>query len=306
MTHPIVVPERLVKLQPKPSWLKVRAPGGERYAEVKALLRRLRLPTVCESARCPNVGTCWSAGTATVMLLGDVCTRGCRFCAVTSGRPSPLDPSEPERVAEAVRELSLEYVVLTMVDRDDLTDGGASQVRDTVVAIKQRCPTITVETLVGDFGGRLTDVDCVLCSGADVFGHNIEVTERMTSLLRDRRCEYTRSLAVLRHVKQSGRVRFTKSSLMVGVGETDDEVRTTLTDLREVGVDLLTIGQYLQPSPKHKGVERFVEPSQFAEYQRWGEELGFLAVASGPLVRSSFQALELFVLAKQPMEPEDR
>lgn len=287
-----------VPRQRKPDWLKVRAPGGERYAKLKQTLRGLDLHTVCEEARCPNVGECWGSGTATVMVLGHTCTRGCRFCAVTTGNPrGAVDPREPEHVARAIASLELRYVVLTMVDRDDLLDGGASHVARTVSALHARQPDLLVETLVGDFVGRHRDVDVVLESAPDVFAHNVEVPRRLTPLIRDRRCSYDRSLDVLRHAKEAAPARLTKSSIMVGVGETDDEVLETLRDLRAAGVDVVTIGQYLRPTPKHASVERYVEPSRFAEYEQAASAMGFAFVASGPLVRSSYHAAEAFMAA---------
>jgi lipoic acid synthetase len=283
----------------KPDWLKVRAPSGERYAGLKETLRRLDLHTVCEEARCPNVGECWGAGTATVMLLGHTCTRGCRFCAVTTGNPrGAVDPREPEHVARAIASLGLTYVVLTMVDRDDLLDGGASHVASTVSALHERQPGLLVETLVGDFVGRHRDVETVLEARPEVFAHNVEVPRRLTPKIRDRRCSYDRSLDVLRHAKEHSPGRLTKSSVMVGVGETDDEVIETLADLRSAGVDVVTVGQYLRPTPKHATVERFVEPAVFERYEREGRALGLAFVASGPLVRSSYHAAEAFMSAR--------
>jgi lipoic acid synthetase len=289
----------------KPDWLKVRAPGGEQHAKLKATLRRLDLHTVCEEARCPNVGECWGAGTATVMVLGHTCTRGCRFCAVTTGNPrGAVDPREPEHVGRAIASLGLKYVVLTMVDRDDLLDGGADHVARTISSIKERSPDLLVESLVGDFAGRHRDVDTVLASRPDVFAHNVEVPRRLTPRIRDQRCSYDRSLDILRHAKERGPVRhdgaasgLTKSSIMVGIGETDDEVLETMMDLRTVGVDVVTIGQYLRPSEKHAEVERYVTPSQFEAYEAQGKAMGFAYVASGPLVRSSYHAAEAFALA---------
>lgn len=287
------------RIEPKPPWLKVRAPGGERYANLKQTLRKLDLYTVCEEARCPNVGECWSAGTATIMLLGHTCTRGCRFCAVTTGNPrGAYDPREPEHVARAIAELDLNYVVLTMVDRDDMIDGGAGQVASTVRALRARCPKLLVETLVGDFRGRLGDVDTVLDAAPDVFAHNVEVVRRITKHIRDQRCDYDLSIGVLRHAKERAPERFVKSSIMVGIGETQDEVFETLRDLREAGVDIVTLGQYLRPTPKHAEVARYVTPEEFRAYERRAEELGFAFVASGPLVRSSYHAAEGFVGAR--------
>jgi lipoic acid synthetase len=287
------------KLDRKPEWLKVRAPSGERYARIKETLRRLDLHTVCEEARCPNVGECWGSGTATVMVLGHTCTRGCRFCAVTTGNPrGAVDPREPEHVARAIATLGLSYVVLTMVDRDDLLDGGAAHVASTVSSLHERQPGLLVEALVGDFGGRLRDVDVVLEARPDVFAHNVEVPRRLTPSIRDAKCSYDRSLDVLRHAKEASPERLTKSSIMVGVGESDDEVVETLSDLRGAGVDVVTVGQYLRPSPKHAPVDRYVPPERFSEFERMGLSLGFAFVASGPLVRSSYHAAEAFMATR--------
>jgi lipoic acid synthetase len=288
---------------PKPPWLRVRAPGGDRYHELKKTFRDLNLFTVCEEAHCPNVGECWLEGTATVMLLGDVCTRGCRFCAVTTGRPGALDMSEPEHVAQAIGTMALQYVVLTMVDRDDLPDGGANQIARTVRLLKELRGDLLVEALVGDFQGNEEAIDVVLDGGADVFAHNIEVVRRITRRIRDVRCGYDRSLLVLRRAKDSGKARITKSSLMVGIGETDDEVLESLRDLRSAGVDIVTIGQYLRPTPKHHEVARFVTPEKFAEFEQAALAMGFAYAASGPLVRSSYKAAEVFVRSVLQPEP---
>jgi lipoyl synthase len=283
----------------KPPWLKVRAPGGERYAKIKRTLRGLDLYTVCEEARCPNVGECWSAGTATVMLLGHTCTRGCRFCAVKTGNPrGAVDPREPEHVARAIERMGLDYVVITMVDRDDLVDGGSAHVAETVRALKRRQPDILVEALTGDFSGRQADVERVVASGLDVFAHNVEVVRRITRDIRDPRCSYDRSIDVLAAAKRAAPDRLTKSSVMVGIGETDEEVVVTLRDLRGAGVDVVTIGQYLRPTERHAAVARYVEPATFAAYESAGREMGFAFVASGPLVRSSYRAAEGFIAAR--------
>jgi lipoic acid synthetase len=271
-------------------------PGGERYNGLKETFRALDLHTVCEEARCPNVGECWAEGTATVMLLGDVCTRGCRFCAVTTGDPrGAVDVREPEHVARAIARLELQYVVLTMVDRDDLLDGGASHVARTVTRLRELRPDILIETLLGDFGGHMSYVDATVDARPDVWAHNIEVVRRLQRTIRDVRCSYDRSLDVLRRVKQRDAARWTKSSIMVGLGETIDEVKETMADLRLAGVDLVTLGQYLRPSPKHAAVVRYVDPAEFAELAEHGRALGFKYVASGPLVRSSYKAAEGFV-----------
>jgi lipoic acid synthetase len=284
---------------PKPPWLKVRAPGGERYAELKATFRSLDLHTVCEEARCPNVGECWSEGTATVMLLGDTCTRACRFCAVKTGHPrGAVDVREPEHVARALSRMPLQYVVMTMVDRDDLLDGGAGHIAKTVMRLKELRSDMLVETLVGDFGGHRSAVDVTVDGGPDVWAHNIEVVERLQRTIRDVRCSYSQSLEVLRWAKERSPATITKSSIMIGIGEKEDEVLATMRDLRAAGVDVVTLGQYLQPSTKHAPVERYVEPEQFAAFAREGEQMGFAFVASGPLVRSSYKAAEVFVRSK--------
>lgn len=291
----------------KPEWLKVRAPGGERYGFIKETLRKYDLHTVCEEAHCPNVGECWGAGTATIMILGDVCTRGCRFCAVTTGNPrGAYDPREPEHVGRTVAAMELDYVVITMVDRDDLLDGGAAHVAQTVRAIKRNRPEVIVETLVGDFNGVLRDVATVVSMGRpEVFAHNLETVERLQRSVRDVRCSYARSLSVLEHAKKVDPAVYTKSSLMLGLGETEDEVLAAMRDLRAVGVDVLTLGQYLRPSARHHEVVRYVHPDEFAALREAGMSMGFRYVASGPLVRSSYRAAEMFLrgLARQE-DPE--
>jgi lipoic acid synthetase len=284
------------RFEPKPAWLKVRAPGGPRYSELVQTFRSLDLHTVCEEARCPNIGECWSEGTATVMLLGDTCTRGCRFCAVTTGNPrGGVDVREPEHVARALSRMPLQYVVITMVDRDDLLDGGAGHVAKTVRRLKEMRPDMLIETLVGDFGGHLGAVDATVDSGPDVWAHNIEVVKRLQRTVRDVRCGYEQSLAVLARAKDRSPAGITKSSIMVGIGETDDEVLETMRDLRGTGVDILTIGQYLRPTPKHAPLERYVSPATFDSLAKQGRAMGFAYVASGPLVRSSYKAAEVFV-----------
>ena len=294
------------RFAPKPAWLKVRAPGGENYAHLKDTFRKLDLHTVCEEARCPNVGECWGGGTATVMLLGDTCTRGCRFCAVNTGNPrGAVDGREPEHVARALAKLGLQYVVLTMVDRDDLLDGGADHVQRTVTRLKELRPDMLVETLLGDFQGHLDYVDVTVDAKPDVWAHTIEVVRRQQRTIRDVRCSYEQSMRVLAHVKERDPARVTKSSLMVGIGETDDEVEQTLADLRAAHVDIVTIGQYLRPTPKHAAVDRFVPPETFALYAEKARAMGFAYAASGPLVRSSYKAAEVFVHGiLRPGDPE--
>jgi len=280
----------------KPEWLKVRPPGGANFAHLKSLLRGLDLHTVCEEAHCPNVGECWGGGTATIMLLGDTCTRGCRFCAVTSGNPrGVVDPLEPEKVARAIADLDLSYVVLTSVDRDDLPDGGAAHFARTVRAIKAVDPTVLVETLVPDFQGDPEAIRTVLGGGQEVFDHNVETVRRLQPVARDRRANYEQSLFVLRHAKSVRPDVYTKSSIMLGLGETEDEVLETLRDLRAVGVDIVTLGQYLRPSAWHLAVSQYVAPETFDAYRRQAEAMGFLYVAAGPLVRSSYRAGEFFL-----------
>ena len=283
----------------KPDWLRVRLPAGpqqEEFENVRARFRGRRLHTVCEEARCPNIFECWGQGTATVMILGDTCTRGCRFCSVQTGKPGGVvDPQEPENTALSLAEMGLAYVVLTMVDRDDLEDGGASHVAQTVRRIRLHCPELRIETLVGDFRGDLSDVRTVVQQGSpDVFAHNVEVVPRLQRSIRDVRCSWARSVEVLAAAKELG-ARLTKSSLMVGLGEEPEEVLGAMRRLREADVDVLTVGQYLRPTPRHAAVVRYVEPTEFEAYEAAGLEMGFAFVASGPLVRSSYRAAEAFL-----------
>lgn len=285
-----------MKQRLKPPWLKVRLPASESYGQIKKILRQRQLYTVCEEAHCPNIGECWETGTATFMLMGDVCTRGCRFCAVKSGKPLvPPDPNEPQKLAEAVAEMNLDYVVLTSVDRDDLPDGGASHFAKVIQTIKQTSPHTLVEALIPDFQGSYSALDKVIRAGAEVIAHNIETVERLTPTVRDQRATYQQSLQVLSCLKKMAPHSYTKSSLMLGLGETLDELKKTLRDLRTSHVDILTIGQYLQPTQKHAPVHEFVTPECFEQYKQEAEDLGFLYVASGPLVRSSYRAGEFFV-----------
>ena len=284
----------------KPEWLKSRPPSGERFTEIKSTLRDRNLHTVCEEANCPNLGDCWSGrngpGTATFMLMGERCSRGCNFCDVETGGMDPLDADEPENVASAVAEIGLEYVVLTSVDRDDLDDGGASHFAETIQAIKRHDPEILVEALIPDFQGDLEAVDSIIDAGADVVAHNVETVERLQWPVRDRRAGYEQSLSVLERIAESD--AYAKTSLMLGVGEYDHEVYQTLSDLDEIGVDIVTFGQYLQPSRSHLEVFEYVHPDTFDVWKAVAEEeLGFLYCASGPMVRSSFKAGELFVEA---------
>ena len=283
-------------LPKKPEWLKVRPPGGERYKELKVLSRDLGLHTVCEEAHCPNIAECWGGGTATFMLLGDTCTRGCRFCAVKSGNPKGLvDELEPLKIALALKQMSLSYVVLTSVDRDDLSDGGASHFAKTIVETRQKNPEMLIEVLTPDFQGDLESIRKVVGAHPDVFAHNIETVERLQSKARDRRANYAQSLNVLKRVKEMDDSIYTKSSIMLGIGETDEEVIQSMKDLREAKVDILAIGQYLRPSSWHIEVENYVSPSKFREFQETAESLGFKSVASGPLVITSYRAGEYFI-----------
>jgi len=283
-----------------PPWLKTEIPVGKNFSKLKNDLRGLKLATVCEEARCPNIGECWGGesgtATATIMLMGDTCTRGCRFCSVkTSRAPPPLDPDEPSNTAEAVAEWGLDYVVLTSVDRDDLEDAGSAHIASTIRQIKMRKPELMVECLTPDFAGRLASVEEVADSGLDVFAHNVETVERLTPFVRDRRATYRQTLAVHKHAKDFKPSLVTKSSIMLGLGETDEEVEQTMLDLRDVGVDCLTLGQYMQPTKRHLKVREYVTPAKFAEWEEVGKKLGFLYTASGPLVRSSYKAGEFFI-----------
>jgi lipoyl synthase len=275
----------------KPPWLRARAPGGAGFSSVRSLVREHHLATVCEEAKCPNIGECWNAGTATLMLLGAVCTRACRFCSVDTGNPRGwLDAGEPESAARTVEVLKLRYVVLTSVDRDDLPDGGAAHYAACVRAIKGRNPQTAVEALTPDFQGVLRDVETVVDSGIEVFAQNIETVRRLTHPVRDPRAGYEQTLAVLAHAKRHRPVVLTKSSLMLGLGETDEEIEATLRDLRSAQVDIVTLGQYLRPTVNHLSVERFVTPHEFDRYRERALALGFLECVSGPLVRSSYRA----------------
>lgn len=280
----------------RPEWLKVSPPGGQTYDDLKELFRGLNLHTVCEEAHCPNVQECWGGGTATLMLMGDVCSRACRFCMVTPGRPSGvLDPFEPTNVASALSKMGLSYVVLTSVDRDDLPDGGAAHFAETIKAVKRTTPGLLVEVLIPDFQGDLDSLRAVVEAAPDVVAHNIETTRRLTPAVRDRRAHYFQSLSVLRNVKKLNRRLYTKSSIMVGLGEGEEEVEEAMAHLRRAGVDFLTVGQYLRPSARHLQVHEYVSPEQFERYRNIGEGLGFRYVASGPLVRSSYRAGEFFM-----------
>ncbi|KAL3880488.1 hypothetical protein ACJMK2_032722 [Sinanodonta woodiana] len=284
-----------------PPWLKIEIPMGKNYHKLKEDLRELKLHTVCEEAKCPNIGECWGGSesgvaTATIMVLGDTCTRGCRFCSVkTARKPPPPDPNEPYNTAKAIASWGLHYVVLTSVDRDDLPDGGSAHFAQTVIEIKKRKPSILVECLTPDFRGDLKAVETVVDSGLDVYAHNVETVAELQQFVRDPRANYKQSLQVLEHVKQYKSDVVTKTSLMLGLGETDEQVMTVLEDLRKIDVDCLTLGQYMQPTKRHLKVKEYIHPDKFKYWEDMGNKLGFAYTASGPLVRSSFKAGEFFL-----------
>ena len=286
---------RLRPSERKPEWLRVRIPSGGNYEKVRRTVTEHRLATVCAESHCPNIGECWNNGTATIMLMGSVCTRACRFCAVDTGNPGGwLDAEEPANAANSVRLMNLKYVVLTSVDRDDLADGGAAHYAACVRAIKQVNPNTAVEALTPDFAGSRAALDVLIASRLDVFAQNLETVERLTHRVRDPRAGYTQTLQVLGNAKRAAQAidlpLLTKSSLMLGLGETDEELRQAMDDLRAQDVDVLTLGQYLRPTLNHLPVERWVHPDEFDTYREWGLARGFTEVAAGPLVRSSYRA----------------
>ena len=275
----------------KPSWIRVKAGIDPNFSKIKQEVEGKRLNTVCEEAHCPNISECWSAGTATFMLLGSVCTRACKFCSVDTGNPKGwIDTEEPSNTAKAVQTMKLKYVVLTSVNRDDLDDGGAGHFADTVKAIKQLNPNTAVEALTPDFKGLVSSVDTIVNSGLEVFAQNIETVERLTHPVRDIRAGYKQTLDVLKESKKINPEVLTKTSLILGLGETDEEISKTMDDLREINVDILTLGQYLRPTLNHLPVERWVTPEEFNKYREIGLAKGFLEVVSGPMVRSSYRA----------------
>lgn len=280
---------------PKPKWLRVKTVQSPAYQAVKQTVNNHRLATVCEEAKCPNISECWSHGTATIMLMGAVCTRACRFCSVDTGNPKGwLDAEEPENTAHTVELMNLDYVVLTSVNRDDLADGGAGHYAKTIKAIKTRCPATKVEALTPDFQGNLQAVQTLLDSGLDVFAQNVETVKRLTHPVRDPRAGYQQTLDVLAFAKQYKPQVLTKTSLMLGLGESIEEVLQTMDDLRAIGVDILTLGQYLQPTKNHLPIERYVSPDEFNQLRELGLQKGFFEVASGPMVRSSYRADKIF------------
>lgn len=279
----------------KPPWLRIQIAGGERFEAVRRNVNEHRLSTVCAESHCPNMGECWSNGTATIMLMGSVCTRACRFCAVDTGNPRGwLDAEEPENTAKSVELMGLRYIVLTSVDRDDLNDGGANHYAACIRAIKARTPEVVVEALTPDFDGREAAIEAVVDSGLEVFAQNVETVERLTTRVRDPRAGYRKTLDVLAHAKRYRPDILTKTSLMLGLGETDEEILATFDDLKAIGVDIVTLGQYLRPTKNHLPVERWVTPEEFERYRQLGLEKGFMEVAAGPLVRSSYRADRVF------------
>ena len=284
-----------------PNWLQTPIPNNANYKSIKRDLRGLNLHTVCEEARCPNISDCWggsdkSAATATIMLMGDTCTRGCRFCSVkTSKAPPPLDPHEPEHTAEALKRWGLGYVVLTSVDRDDLADGGANHFAETIMKIKSKAPSMLVEALTGDYAGDLEMVAKVARSGLDVYAHNVETVEELTPMVRDRRAKFRQSLSVLKHAKEANEGLITKTSIMLGLGETEEQLWNTLKELRNIDVDVVTFGQYMRPTKRHMPVHTYVTPAVFEAWRQRALDMGFLYCASGPLVRSSYKAGEAFI-----------
>jgi len=272
----------------KPKWLRVKLPTGKKYTQLRGLVDQYNLHTICTSGSCPNMGECWGEGTATFMILGNICTRSCGFCGVKTGRPEAVDWEEPEKVARSIKIMQIRHAVLTSVDRDDLKDMGSIIWAETVQAIRRMNPETTLETLIPDFQGVTAHLDRILEVGPEVISHNMETVKRLTRQVRIQ-AKYDRSLEVLRYLKENGAHR-TKSGIMLGLGEEKDEVKQSLLDLREAGVDVVTLGQYLQPSKKHLPVQRFVTPEEFKEYETLGKELGFRHVESGPLVRSSYKA----------------
>jgi lipoic acid synthetase len=279
-----------LRLPRKPSWIRAKAPGGEGYRQMKHLVDRNRIHTVCEEASCPNLGECWARGTATIMILGDICTRSCGFCNVKTGRPLPPDPAEPRRVAESLALMNLTHVVITCVDRDDLPDGGAAIWAETIRRCHELCPKMSVEALIGDLKGDTADLDVIIDAQPEILAHNMETVRRMHPAVRPQ-ARYDRSLDVLRHIRERGLV--TKTGLMVGIGERDEEVLELMDDLRATAdIEILTVGQYLQPTRNHLPIDRWVTPEQFEMYRAEGLKRGFRVVESGPLVRRSYHADE--------------
>lgn len=271
----------------KPQWLKIKLHNTQGYAEVASIVKQHDLHTICSSGRCPNISECWSRGTATFMILGDICTRKCRFCATSSGKPLPIDPNEPIKIARSIRVMKLRHAVITSVDRDDLPDGGSAHWVQTINAIRKECPEVVIEVLIPDFDGRTELLDPIIATSVDIIGHNMETVEQITPLVRSR-AKYKTSLEVLRYISSQGKAA--KSGIMVGLGETEQQVRQTLSDLAQAGVRRVTIGQYLQPTAAHYPVAEYVHPDTFAHYKSQAIDLGFTHIESAPMVRSSYMA----------------
>ncbi len=287
MTEATIIESTQRPRTPKPKWLRVKLPTGEAYKKVRQLVTDHKLHTICESGNCPNMGECWGEGTATFMILGNVCTRSCGFCSVATGRPDAADPFEPARVANSVKLMGVKHAVITSVDRDDLADGGSEIWAATVRAIRRQSPQTTLETLIPDFAGKWDNLQRIIDVAPEIVSHNLETVRRLTKQVRIQ-AKYDRSLEVLKRLKAGGMK--TKSGVMLGLGESEEEVIETMEDLRSVGVDVLTLGQYLQPTPRHLPVVAFIHPEKFAEYERIGLQMGYRFVESGPLVRSSYHA----------------
>jgi len=285
-------------VQRKPDWIRVKAPTSAAYGETRKLMRERNLHTVCEEASCPNIGECWSAKHATVMILGDICTRACAFCNVATGKPGRVDPDEPENLAQSVREMGMRHLVITSVDRDDLADGGAGQFVDCITRIRETSPDTTIEVLTPDFRDKDGALEAVVTARPDVFNHNLETVPRLYQAIRPG-ARYFHSLRILHDAKRQGPALFTKSGIMVGLGEAREEILQVMDDLRSADVDFLTIGQYLAPTPRHAPIDRFVTPAEFEEYRRIGLSKGFLHVASSPLTRSSYHADRDFEALRQ-------
>lgn len=286
MSEEITTSDNNIRIK-KPKWLKVKLPTGENYRKVRGLVDEHKLHTICESGSCPNMGECWGEGTATFMILGNICTRSCGFCAVQTGRPDAVDEFEPGKVAHSIKTMQIKHAVITSVDRDDLKDGGASIWVQTVKAVRHQSPGTTMETLIPDFAGKWENLQQIIDVAPEIVSHNLETVRRLTKQVRIQ-AKYDRSLEVLFRLKKGG--MRTKSGIMLGLGETDEEIIESMQDLRAVGVDIITLGQYLQPTPKHLPIAEFVTPERFAKYEQLGLEMGFRFVESGPLVRSSYHA----------------
>ncbi len=287
-----------MKFERKPEWIKTKLPGFGHFKEVRVLLKELHLHTVCESALCPNLGECWGEKSATIMIMGDICTRNCRFCSVKKGKPLSLDPEEPSNVALAIKELGLEYAVITSVDRDDLPDFGAEHYAETVKKIKEINPDTKVEVLIPDFNLNFDSLKKIVESKSDVIAHNVETVKRLTPFVRDKRAGYEKSLSVLKIIKEMSSEMITKSGIMIGLGETENEIIDTMKDIKDAGCEIITIGQYLRPTRKNLPVEKYYTPEEFKKFEKIGYEMGFKFVASQSLVRSSYKAKEGYLRVK--------